>query len=503
MFLTAAIAAAEQQPQANIDAQVVTHLNQRASAEGVDGSFKIERGALIFNGPFAPAWAIKDACATIGLGEAELRFGTAGIVPLQWYTKEEYHQTNLGRHFIALGYDMSWTPEGPHTGLSILACACRKIGKNFAKDILEEQKRNKEWNDKYSFVMDKMLPGAVEFFKRPKNIAISSLLILLVAGIPLAAWYICKGVYAWIATARPTILGPQDSDIYKSWVGRLLYKHPALPKVTTNTYLTGFLRKLVKRNKKITRLNKGSLRENRKPIPTPYPHLLAFGEPGVGKTLFAKKLAQRSGMHFMYLTVSDLSQLKEEDALRTLKEFFAYAKKFAPCILIIDEADKLFAKNDLKAQKMALLFQKEFSKAVDTNIQLFFLTNHPEEFPLPILNRVAEIILFDKPDFDTKKRLFEQHLSIVFARNGVKGKASDLVPFLGEELLEGLVGRDIEAICNMFVLRTNMSAEVLRATINRYKLQREAMRQFKMGGLGKGAEKAKDLAKKAWGVFGL
>lgn len=117
----------------------------------------------------------------------------------------------------------------------------------------------------------------------------------------------------------------------------------------------------------------------------------------------------------MYLTVSDLSQLAEEEALETLKSFFLYARKYAPCVLIVDEADRLFAGEDIKAKKLALLFQREFSKAVDENIQLFFITNYPWTFPDPILNRLFKRIHFDKPNFATQKNLFALHLQRAFA----------------------------------------------------------------------------------------
>ena len=179
-------------------------------------------------------------------------------------------------------------------------------------------------------------------------------------------------------------------------------------------------------------------------------------------------------MHYMYMTVADLSQLNEEEALSTMKSFFVYARCFAPCVLIVDEADVLFGASDIKGKKLALLFQREFAKALDENIQLFFITNHPEKFPAPILNRLARRIEFDAPDFETQLRLFELHLKLAL-KTQKKEYKKRFLRTLDEELLSGLVGRDIEAICIAFSLETDGS---LDDQIEAYKKEREQMSAF-------------------------
>ena len=230
----------------------------------------------------------------------------------------------------------------------------------------------------------------------------------------------------------------------------------------------------------------------------------------MGKTLFAKNLAKETGMNFMYLTVSDLSQLKEEEALRTLKEFFAYASAWGPCVLIVDEADRLFAANDIKAKKLALLFQREFSKAAHTTIQLVFITNFPGQFPAPILNRISKKVCFDKPTFETQIELFELHIKLAMGVSDedlqiqnleariAEAKAKDmsftqakyesikhtkqLIKFINSKLkksmIKGLVGRDIEAICLGVRRRKNPSPEVLVRLIKGFFEDKKAMEKF-------------------------
>ncbi len=71
-----------------------------------------------------------------------------------------------------------------------------------------------------------------------------------------------------------------------------------------------------------------------------YPITLFHGAPGTGKTLFAKKIAQKSGMGILLLSGSNLHQFPKEEAVQKLKEVLAFTDSLPfPVILFIDECD--------------------------------------------------------------------------------------------------------------------------------------------------------------------
>ena len=293
---------------------------------------------------------------------------------------------------------------------------------------------------------------------------------------PIIIWNGSKSLFTYLFGRRPTILGDDDSDISSIW-RRMFFRQKNLPNVIVNDDLEAKLARVLKGNKKITSLNRGGIWSA--PQPTPYPHLLLYGSYGVGKTLWAKQLAKQSGMHFIYMTVGDIAQLSEELALENIKRFFAMARRHAPTVLIIDEVDRLFPEkkdgsiSDPKLSKIKVLFQREFSKAVDSQVQMVLITNFPSTVPGAIRSRCAKRIHFTEPNYDTKLRLFRLHLGLAGIPNDHVDAITDELP---TRLIDGLVGRDIEAIANDYSVRGDNA--ILIEAIMEYKSQIEEMKSF-------------------------
>jgi len=72
---------------------------------------------------------------------------------------------------------------------------------------------------------------------------------------------------------------------------------------------------------------------------TPFRHLLLYGNPGTGKTLFARTLARESGMDYAIMSGGDVGPLGK-DAVNELNKLFKWARTSRKgLILFIDEAE--------------------------------------------------------------------------------------------------------------------------------------------------------------------
>lgn len=86
--------------------------------------------------------------------------------------------------------------------------------------------------------------------------------------------------------------------------------------------------------------------------------LILSGEPGIGKTLFAKVLATELDAPFFYV---DGSELADHKGIRKLKAVFARAKKVAPSVMFIDELNTFvgdcYYKTDLTKRNLSALLK--------------------------------------------------------------------------------------------------------------------------------------------------
>ena len=73
---------------------------------------------------------------------------------------------------------------------------------------------------------------------------------------------------------------------------------------------------------------------------------LLVGPPGTGKTLLAKAVAGEAGVPFFSLAGSDFVEMFVGVGASRVRDLFKEAQKMAPCIIFIDEIDKIARKSD-------------------------------------------------------------------------------------------------------------------------------------------------------------
>jgi transitional endoplasmic reticulum ATPase len=69
--------------------------------------------------------------------------------------------------------------------------------------------------------------------------------------------------------------------------------------------------------------------------------IILHGKPGTGKTLLAKALARQCGLNFISIKGSQIRNRYITEPENGVKELFTKAKQASPCILFIDEIDRL------------------------------------------------------------------------------------------------------------------------------------------------------------------
>lgn len=155
--------------------------------------------------------------------------------------------------------------------------------------------------------------------------------------------------------------------------------------------------------------------QHKKQNKTFYRNLLFYGPPGNGKTLFAKKLAFNSGLHYAILTGSDVLPLGK-NAVTELNKLFDWAEKSSKGLLVfIDESDAF-----LKRRQNEEIISENLRGVINTFLYRtgtpstsFFVilgTNLPQSLDEAVQDRVDEIIEFKKPCVEVRKKVIKLSL---------------------------------------------------------------------------------------------
>jgi ATPase family AAA domain-containing protein 3A/B len=189
-----------------------------------------------------------------------------------------------------------------------------------------------------------------------------------------------------------------------------------------------------------------------------YRNILFYGPPGTGKTLFAKKLAQHSGMDFAILSGGDVTPMGRDGVTAVHKVFDWANTSRRGLLLFLDEADAFLRKRssegmseDLRATLNAFLYR---TGEQSSKYMMVLASNTPEQFDWAVNDRLDEVVEFQLPGLDERKRLvflyFEKFV-LEPAAQGRRRLKVDTFDYKAvcsgiADMTEGLSGREISKL---------------------------------------------------------
>jgi 26S proteasome regulatory subunit T2 len=178
--------------------------------------------------------------------------------------------------------------------------------------------------------------------------------------------------------------------------------------------------------------------------------VILYGEPGTGKTLIAKAVANSTRASFIRVTGSELVQKFLGEGPKLIREIFRFACYFSPSIIFMDEIDAIGTaryettsggEREIQRTMLELLNQLDGFDSND-NVKVIMATNRIESLDPALIRpgRIDRKIEFPFPDEMTIRRIFKVH-----TRKMNLDKNIIIDEFIKEK--DNLSGADVKAIC--------------------------------------------------------
>lgn len=168
--------------------------------------------------------------------------------------------------------------------------------------------------------------------------------------------------------------------------------------------------------------------------------LLFVGPPGTGKTSLALALSREMHLPLIEVRLSMVTSQYLGETSKNIDRIFDFARKFAPCILFIDEFDfvaKSRVADDHGAMKRAvnsLLKNIDRISLVKDGVLLIGATNHPQLLDEAAWRRFDEIVEFGLPDTAMRLQILKSVTASIECRCDFGALADATEGFSGADL---------------------------------------------------------------------
>ena len=178
---------------------------------------------------------------------------------------------------------------------------------------------------------------------------------------------------------------------------------------------------------------------------------LIFGEPGTGKTEFAKYVAYKLGLPYAYLNFSYLIESYMGKTAQNLNRVFDYCKG-QKCVLMLDEIDciGLARGNDTGADgelaRTTIALMQSLDSLVDGQI-IIAATNRCDRLDRALLRRFQRQIQFKKYSEEERREMIKKYIRSVdpvFLTEDVLEYAKE--PHTQAEIVKFLIERIVEKV---------------------------------------------------------
>lgn len=183
--------------------------------------------------------------------------------------------------------------------------------------------------------------------------------------------------------------------------------------------------------------------------------ILLYGDPGSGKTLLVKAVANESEVNFINVKGPELISKFVGESEKGVRETFKRAKQTAPCIIFFDEIDALVPRrgsgiaDSHVSERVISQFLTEMDGLEELRGVIVLAATNRLDLMDPALLRTGrfdQIIYVPPPDENARLEIFKVH-----AKKNPLAKNVSLQKFVAET--ENCMGSDIEAICREAAMR--------------------------------------------------
>jgi ATP-dependent metalloprotease FtsH len=169
--------------------------------------------------------------------------------------------------------------------------------------------------------------------------------------------------------------------------------------------------------------------------------VLLVGPPGVGKTMIAKAVAGEANVPFFYQSGSSFVQIYVGIGAKRVRELFAYAKKYAPSIIFIDEIDAVGKargglRNDERESTLNQLLSEMDGFEDNSGVIVIAATNKIEVLDEALLRsgRFDRRVFVSLPDKSEREAIINIYLKDKRHNINIKNIAEITVGFSGAAL---------------------------------------------------------------------